>query len=290
MITSFSVGGEWIPFDDASRVDAPEWTRALPSGLTLADEGVALVDGSTVSIARWSDVLGAVVVDAKLYVLVPRHAPHAPWFECSPKEVTGDRTLDATARAIESRVRTSGYRSAPVPRELVAPEELLARLRARVEVPGAVEVPIGPGPEGRKSQRLELLGKTAGIVGATGYFGVMVSIEVGAAIGAGLLLCAGAVALFDRLRPRYAPPRVLALAPDGCVIGLPGGARAFGWSEIAAFEASDYVFDFERAAQPCLVVRGSDREPLGRIDADWFTRPLPLIVAVAEAYRARFAR
>jgi hypothetical protein len=83
---------------------------------------------------------------------------------------------------------------------------------------------------------------------------------------------------------------VLALAPDGLVIGLPNGVRAYPWTAIGRFLVEvRRVFVRGRARNdPHLVVHGEDGRLIGALHGEWFDRPLELIIAVAEAYRSRF--
>jgi hypothetical protein len=92
---------------------------------------------------------------------------------------------------------------------------------------------------------------------------------LGAALGA-----AGGLALTRGLRGR-----VLVLAPDGAVVGFSTGIEVVAWASVGAFVA-------RQGQLGVLDAQGAVR---GVIDATWFTRPLALIVAVAETYRRRFS-
>jgi hypothetical protein len=117
-------------------------------------------------------------------------------------------------------------------------------------------------------------------------------IAAGIAVGGAVLGASVPVVLASNwrsLRKRRTRPRVLVLAPDGCVVGLPSGPRAFSWPEVARFEAGAQPMPQKPLgpARPCLDVYLQGGECAGRIDGAWFAEPLELIVAVAEAYRVR---
>jgi hypothetical protein len=100
---------------------------------------------------------------------------------------------------------------------------------------------------------------------------------------------AGGAGMLYAVRDKKGSGRVLALAPDGVVIGLPHGVRAYAWTAIGAFRDEERdLSDGSGRSFPHLIVVGSDGAEIGAIHEAWFDRPLALIVEVAESYRARF--
>ena len=270
-----------------------------PAQLTLSPAGIRWRDPEGTCLADWDQVFGVVSTPERLYVLVPRRPPRPPWFEVHAEHLSGAQRvggLDELARQIEARSSHWGYRDRPrTPRH--APDALLQLVLAREEVPGALEVPVGAGPGGWWRRGLELLGggSAGGIAGLyAGALSGSVGLSVaGASVGA-LTGAAAPVLLgpnWRSVRARRRRPRVLVLAPDGCVVGLPSGPAAFDWPSLRGFSASEEesLREPERP-RPCLEITGADGRVVGRIDAAWFTRPLPLIVGVAEAYRRRCLR
>lgn len=284
--------------------------RLAPAGLVLDAEGIAAEEGGVLARARWDEVFGLALVPAaaprRLYVLLPRPPPAPPWIEVRPEmvppDLAGDGDLGALAARLRARIEGQGYRAAPRVGPRRTPSELLRGVLAREPIPGEVTVPLGRGPTG-------LAARAALLVGASGVGGVA-GLALGAlAVGSGPFV-AGAAAVgavagtavplfsspaFEALRRPRA--RVLVLCPDGCVVGLSDGVRAFAWEEVAGFREGAYLarglFPTRRA---CLEIAGgpdgdagAEGVPvLGRVDAAWFGRPLPLVVSVAEAYRRRW--
>ncbi|MCC7540285.1 MAG: hypothetical protein IT379_28965 [Deltaproteobacteria bacterium] len=300
--------GGWIAIDDEPAAAMPEWARVglkRRPEVRIGEEGIALVSSRRCSLARWSEVFGVAVLEpsrdadeARAYVLVPRRAPRPPWFEVTldmlPDDVAREG-LQGLARAVRERSQHWGYRSVRVERPRMTADELYARLLAEQAVPGAVEVPIGRGPFERESTWMKgvwaivasggglLMGGYAGAIAgaifieALGSAAAIGGLASGAAVGA-----IGAAALV--LKPaKGATGRVLALAPDGCVIGFRERVRALPWSDIMRFQ-DGYI---PETGRPALVVVGSHGDVLGRVDEAWFSKPIELIVAVAEAYRKR---
>lgn len=176
------------------------------------------------------------------------------------------------------------------------------------DVPGALEVPVGHGPGAGFNRFLAAAasGTAGGATGLVAALTVMPSMA-GALAGVGLALGAATPAGWNVLQRRMRrKPRVLVLAPDGCVIGFPGGVRAYGWHEIDGFGETHAALPGRlRPLYPHLEVTLREADPAtstaegvtpikarrkGRLAAAWFGAPLPLIIRVAEAYRVRQTR
>lgn len=269
--------------------------KGQPGGLDLSPEGIVTSDGFRRLEVRWDQVFGVALMPTndpkKAFVLVPREPPESPWIEVAPKDLPEDvPDLPTLARRIRTRIEQSGYRDRGPQRPMLPPDQLMDRVLAREDVPGALEVPVGAGPGGWWRRGVDLLasGSAGGLLGLyggalTGSAMLAVAIAgAGAAVGAALPMT------FARnwrsLRSRSKRPRVLVLAPDGCVVGLPTGPEAFAWQDLGGFhEAID-----GRVRR--LEVRRRDGSIAGSIDAAWFGAPLELITAVAQAYLERQRR
>lgn len=308
-----AVIGGWIAIDDVPEAELPEWARqGTGDRVVLSEQGIAHVMGGRGSVARWSDVLGVAVDEGDAYVLVPRQAPSPPWFvitrEMLPPEAREDG-VQGLVRAVEARRGQAGYRDAQTVRKPVRIGELERRIRAREEIPGAVEVPT-------RLQIVPWSAAKAGVALATLFvggflipFGLVFVVALAATPRGGdpgpLLTCffyaaflggiVGSVLVMKRIWKRMdaraladtPKPRMLVMTPDGCMLALEGGARAFSWAEVGSFEWSGDPSTQEKAGRSWLVVDAPDGSALGAIDGAWFGAPLPLIVAVANAYRAR---
>ncbi|MEM9074336.1 MAG: hypothetical protein AAGE52_37930 [Myxococcota bacterium] len=271
----------------------------LASGLTLSPEGASWsARPSHRAFATWDQVFGVALVPedspTRAFILVPRRPPKPPWFEIRTKDLPEnlrDAGLKGLATQVTSRMQHRGYRDAGPKRPLLDAETLMQRVLARTEVPGALEVPVAAGPGGwwRRSLDLFAAGSAGGLAGlyAGAFSGSgLIAIGVAAAgVAVGASVPVFVASNWRSVRARTRKPRVLVLAPDGCVVGLPTGPEAFDWPSIRHFRAGEQVA--AGRARPCLEVVRSDGRVAGRIDAAWFAQPLPLIVAVAEAYRAR---
>lgn len=272
-----------------------------PAGVRFDARGLQAIGGGHGVSARWEQVFGVALVPEeaprRAFVLVPRRPPRAPWIEVLPKDLPEDlraEGLEGLARRVRERMAQRGYRAGGPTRPLLDATALMQRVLARDEVPGALEVPVGPGPGGWWRRFLDVFaaGSVGGLAGL--YAGALtgnplVALAVaatGATVGATVPVALSSS--FESLRARRRRPRVLVLAPDGCVVGLPSGPEAFAWSEIARFAAEEHApTGSPTSMRPCLAVRLTDGRMAGAIDAAWFAEPLPLIVAVAEAYRRR---
>jgi hypothetical protein len=86
--------------------------------------------------------------------------------------------------------------------------------------------------------------------------------------------------------------RVLVLAPDGCVVGLPGGVQAFGWRSVERIATGDVDAPSpeSRPDDDYLWLLGYGQLVRAKLHRNWFTRPVALVAQVAEAYRARHGR
>lgn len=251
-------------------------------------------------VARWEDVFGVAMVPdetrpQRAFVLAPRRPPDPPWFEVRADRLPpGTPDLHALAQRVRERLAQRGYRDMGPTRPLLDAATLMERVIARKDVPGMLEVPVAAGPGGWWRRSLDLFagGSAGGLAGL--YAGALTGSLLGTlGLALGGAVVGGALPVvvarnWRSVRRRSSRPRVLVLAPDGCVVGLPTGPQAFGWPEIEGFTAGTAPVPHQPTIRrPCLEVvrRGGQIE--GRIDAAWFAEPLPLIVAVAEAYRAR---
>jgi len=283
----------------------------------LAEVKTLTLESGGVRVGRcrvpWDAVLGALALPAhapkQLHVLAPRRPPAPPWFTVTadqlPPELS-DEGLTGLAQRIEARAQVGSYRDHAGQRPVLGPSELLARVLSHDDLPGALEVPVGHGP-GAGFNRLLASAATATAGSATALVAglALAPSLTGVLGGVGMLLGAAAPAGWHQLQRRMRrKPRVLVLAPDGCVIGFPSGVRAFAWDEVEGFGEAEAALPGRvrplyphlevtlRAAQPL----GSDpaqphaRSARGRLAAAWFDAPLPLIIRVAEAYRIRQSR
>ncbi|MCA9612502.1 MAG: hypothetical protein H6721_20355 [Sandaracinus sp.] len=268
--------------------------------LRLDAKGLDASTGDRRIRATWEQVFGIALVpeDAprQAFVLVPRRPPQPPWIEILPKDLPEElreEGLEGLARRVRERMAQRGYRSGGPTRPLLDPATLMQRVLAREEVPGALEVPVGAGPGGWWRRFLDVFaaGSAGGLAGLyAGAFSGNPMIALGVAAAGATVGASVPVALsssFESLRARRRRPRVLVLAPDGCVVGLTSGPAVFAWGDIARFAVEDHAP--EGRASPlraCLAVRKANGE-VASLDGAWFAEPLPLIVAVAEAYRLR---
>lgn len=295
-----------VPQQDEPHGGMDAWVARSDEGgpprLALSPEGLSWRDPSGRWAATWDQVLGVTLLPAdepsRAFVLVPRRPPEPPWFEVRPEHLPAELRgggLAALARRIDERLRQRSYRDAGPRRLRLDPETLLRLVLAREEVPGALEVPVGAGPGGWWRRALELAGggSAGGLAGL--YAGTLAGSGLIAGVGAVLGAVTGAAAPvlvgpnWRSVRDRRKRPRVLVLAPDGCVVGLPTGPAVFDWRSLRGFGAGEEMSlrDPEAAGRPCLEIVRADGSVAARIDAAWFTQPLPLIVGVAEAYRRR---
>lgn len=276
---------------------------AVRRGTQLTANGVTFIQSGTSFDATWDQVFGVALVPAeapkRAFVLVPRKPPDPPWFEIRPQDLpTGVTDLDALATQVRSRIAQRGYRDMGPRRPLLEADALMQRVLERGDLPGALEVPVGAGPGGwwRRSLDLFAAGSAGGLAGL--YAGALTGIPlvaVGAAAAGVVVGASVPVALASNwrsIRLRSRKPRVLVLAPDGCVVGLPQGPRAFNWPSVGEFRESNHQPPGRENSPPrrCLQLVLADGLVAGKIDAAWFAEPLELIVAVAEAYRKRQAR
>jgi hypothetical protein len=271
--------------------------------IVLSSVGLTVWEKKRKTHAPWDSVLGVAQVDSAVYVLVPREPPRPPWIEISDERARkADTSLDAIASSIEARLASAvGYRGRRHTRPLVSPEELQKRMVSRDPVPGTVEVPVGEGPwEERFVPRWVERAFLASASGGTGGFGgLYAGLLLGGIWGMnGVIACAiggatvGSIFAIAATQPKdgKARPRVLALAPDGCVAGLPSGVRSFAWSELAPFRIEKRRLKVKGRMRTAdhLVFQSPDGTELGAVHQSWFAESLELIVRVAEAYRARF--
>lgn len=134
------------------------------------------------------------------------------------------------------------------------------------------------------------MGAMGGLYGG-GILMALLSSHPAIALLSGLITggVAGAATMYHVTRDEKGTGRVLALAPDGVVIGLPEGVNVFPWHGLGAFRAEPRVAPGgSHQSFPHLIVVDAHGEEVGAIDETWFGRPLAIIVEVAEAYRSRF--
>lgn len=228
-------------------------------------------------------VFGAVMLNKSAYVLCERPPPQPPWICVTGSSDQELAELESLVESVRARVQERGYRQTkyqPMP---------LAELETKVlqgeHIPGALEVPIGPGPGrlSRMAQRVTMAGAGAALVGLVG------GVAVGAITALGALGVGVALPHLRRHQNKRGR-RVLVLTPHGCVVGLPTGARAFGYDAISAFELverNSRAMRSKDARRSSLKISHAAGGTIGVLDGRWFGAPLPLIVAVAEAYRRR---
>jgi hypothetical protein len=280
----------WIELDGAPA------ERGAQPGVRLDSGGLEQVVRGRRTRARWQDVLGVAQIDGRVYVLVPRRPPAPPWIEIDPRTLApsagSPRTAADVTDELRRRTQATGYRGATgTARTLLAPAELLARVKAREQIPGAVEVPV-PSSDSLRHRTLEPLVGGAG-AGTTALavhplLAELVGAQYVTMAAAGVALGTGLAIVTWRALRRPAPrPRVLVLCPDGCVVGFQDGVRALPWSAIERVESG---IGAGPDAGPALVFRGvGHRAPLGFVEARWMDAPLQLVVSVAETYRARWS-
>ena len=237
----------------------------------LDAKGLRYVDLS----ASWSQVFGALRLDSQVYVLLARRPPDPPWIALSPRDLPEGVTMDGLVDIVRLRIAQTGYRDDARSRTPLKLNELTRQVLSGEQVPGALEVPIGSGPHGRTHK-----GFVWAFVGAGS---VALGLAAGVAAGA-LAFSLGAVPLMLKKRPKVGG-RVLVLAPDGCVIGLPAGPAAFLWPDVGGFVLG--ATRRHNRSVPCLRIENREGELIGSLEGSWFGAPLRLIVGVAEAYRTR---
>lgn len=271
------------------------WVDAS-AGATTLDFGAAGIKGPF-GFAPWDLVFGVALVPTDAphtaYVLMPRKPPAPPWFAVRADDLPDGIDLQTFGKQVRQRTAAAGYRGRVASAPKLPPAALLERVLDRGEVPGALEVPIGVGPGGWARRALDVTG--TGVVGGllglyVGIFGGPVSAAIGASVGfaSGAAIPVGFGSSWRSAPFRRKRPRVLVLAPDGCVIGLPEGPRAFAWPEVGRF--SEATLPTSKSARPALQLQLADGQIAGLLDESWFGAPLPLIVSVAEAYRQRNTR
>lgn len=284
----------WLQRDEVDETGLLGRRRARVS---LGEDGVWLARDEERSRAGWGQILGVVVLPPICYVLVPRVPPRAPWFAVQLSMIDPELReggVAAFADRVRQRAGQRGYRDGRPRAPAMDSETLLSRVLARDAVRGALEVPVGHGFLDTRSQARRIVDGVIGVGGGGwggGYFSALMGaiftgelglppevIAVVAALGGIGGAALGGVLGYRRMRTGR-KGRVLVLAPDGCVVGFPGGPRAFAWSDLEGFSI-DEDSDGEH-----LVFSRADGEELGRIHALWFGAPLELILAVSEAYR-----
>lgn len=285
---------EWIEHDEVRLGALPDWARepgvvveAPPYRVALQSEGLVLRRGSRASAVRWAEILAPIRVGEdraqRLLIAAARRPPREPWFD-----VGGD-AIDAIERAVRHGVESQelgSYRVAQRPRALLAPEQVLDAVLAHRPLIGAVEIrtPV-------KQALTNVVWWGIGGGGIFGYAGMLVSTMVGAvaplllmsAVGAvGAAVGSGVAGSYHYLARRRGE-RVLVLTPDCFVGGLDGRAiEAIAWSRVARFaEGSD------AHGAPALESYTVEGVLASRTLASYFGEPLPVIIAIAEAYRRR---
>ncbi len=284
---------EWIPHDGHVS-GLPDWASE-GRGVVLGSEGLAFRGKGTGLWVRWPQILGVVQIGAVGFILVPRQPPNPPWIEVKPKDLpTEAATLPALIALINARKVSGGYRATTERRVPLGLAELERRVLAREGVPGAVEIPprvlldsqnklpywakIMPGFGGLVGGAVVGIGALA--LGMAAHLPDLAAVLFyGGGLGGGITgVTVGKKLQHNQLARPENIPRILVMAPDGCVIGFETGRRALAWSDIDRFVVEQFgdhsylsVYDHE--------------QNLGRIQEGWFGKPLQLIVGVANAYR-----
>lgn len=289
---------EWLAVDGVPTSDAPEQYREA-EGLEFRQEGLVVVERKSLTVVPWRSILSVIHVEDRVYALCPRRPPAPPWVELEADDAAEvGETLESLKGNIERRSQRVGYRDAGPTRGLLTPEELYQRLLANDPVPGTVEVPVGFGPYHRRSLGNKIgravsgagMGAVGGLWGGSILATLIVTHPTLALVGStAAATVVGAVGMLKLAGDRKGKGRVLALAPDGAVVGLPEGVGVYGWGQLGAFcEEERALPDAPHRSAPHLVVTDRDGGTIGAIDETWFDRPLSVIVPVAEAYRSRF--
>lgn len=284
---------DWVVEDRAGRA---------PNGLTLDEAGLAFADDGRLVRVRWDQVFGAERVTTgaseRLFVMVPRQPPSPPWIEITLGHLPASLRAGGLAgleRMVEERISRRGFREGPR-REAMDLDTLTARVMARDDVPGAVEVPVkisggsavpplwlvGVAPVGAVASLAALVAYLLWPVVLAGGLRAMGALAITSAVVA---LVTFAVAMLARQRAiarqrHRLPARVLVMCPDGFVIGTKRGVRSFRWSDVGGL--------VERLG--VLAVLAPNGATIAEVEAKWFAEPLWLITKVATAYRERVAR
>lgn len=290
---------DWVVEDRAGRA---------PNGLTLDEAGLAFADDGRLVRVRWDQVFGAERVTTgaseRLFVMVPRQPPSPPWIEITLGHLPASLRAGGLAgleRMVEERISRRGFREGPR-REAMDLDTLTARVMARDDVPGAVEVPvtIAGSSGGSVTPWWTVVAAPVGAVltfaaFAMYFMGILMAIQSPAArvilVAIGALVVGVATfgfALYARhytarrarARELAGVPRVLVMCPDGFVIGTKRGVRSFRWSDVGGL--------VERLG--VLAVLAPNGATIAEVEAKWFAEPLWLITKVATAYRERVAR
>jgi hypothetical protein len=263
------MSGEWLERDAIG-------TRAVAS-VEVGPRSIVLRAGSAASEVPFGEVLGIVRDRDAAVLLAPRRRPSPPWFVI-PATSLGD-SLDAFVDSIDRRTREGHYREAPARRSLRSKEDLRTAVLSRRPIPGEVDVPVGLGPGGKRRLQLGLGASSATIAFGGALFAA--APLVGAPI-ATLGAAAAMVSLGRFVRDRRR--RVLVLAPDGLVVGLPEGVLALEWHELAPIGID------EMEPGRGLAFRDRDLLAIGFLHESWIAAPLERVAAIAEHYRTRYAR
>lgn len=218
--------------------------------------------------ASWDQVLGVFKKGRRFYVLVPREPPHPPWLEVS--ELTREER-ERFESALQHQMDNTGYRASRRAAPPIPPERLLQLAIARQPIPGLVEIPF------RSSLAPLWIGGALFTYLLAASFLRWAAVLVLLALGLLFLLTGAREALVRRRWFSSNKKRVLVLCPDGCVVGVRGGPKAFSWSEIGKFELENNA----------IVLRDRNGGQLVALQASYFGAPLSLVCAVAESYRER---
>lgn len=270
---------EWLAQDGVREDELEPWAREpaelLEDAVRIVARGIVVRSSSRWSAIPWEQVLAVARADGQGFVLVPRRPPAPPWFVVSP--AIADRIAASVAE--RRAARASGYRGSRARAPAPPPEEIRRRVLGRDDVPGAIEVPLG-------IPRPSLAGPSAvgGVFGAT--MALQVAVDWGV-IAAGITGLAAALlfggGLHFAMWRRYARrPRILVMTPDAYVAGLDGDAvRAIPWHRVAAFREASV------ADRPAIEVVDRDGDVVARTEARLFGIDRGVLIALAEAYRAR---
>ncbi len=276
----------------------PSWAHA---GVTLGDVGITIVHRRRGSLVPWASVLGVVIPGGKKgYILAPRRSPHPPWFIIDNAMLQGDLAdegIIGIKRRFEERAsQVVDYRHGRTARRPhLSLEELTARASRREPIPGALNVPIAANAPS-VTTRIVVGTAASGSLAYAGSYGALIlgaiaqlptDLGVAFALGSGLVGAIGGVgvgAFHRRPKPPDQRPRVLLLAPDGCLCAFESGARALPWSEVTEFALGVSPRDPNLLALHVIGPVGSH----GAIDLHWFDVPSEVVQEIAEAYRANY--
>ena len=287
------------PFDQIPEASIPADLGDGRSGdrVSVRTEGVLYVREGLASFAPWETIYGVTELHGRLHILAPRPLPAAPWFTVHAPMVRGGVAAlpDLAERIRRGRPGGGGYRDAVRHhRARLSLDDLIERVRERDTLAGGLTVPVTNIDDSTQRAGVWTLqfailwvGLTMGVVlffgsSATHRADTMLLGLFGAALlvmaGLGGAALAGVVVRWAR-RSLEPVRRVLVLAPDGCVVGLPTGVRALPWSDVTRFVVANGL------RGPVLMIEGTGGTRIGAVHSRFLGGPIELIAAVANTYR-----